>query len=298
MSTGAAPVPPHARSAPRFGALLQSLPHGFGFRFGLGLFAAIALAAIAAALVAPHDPYLQSLTTRLLPPVWDDSGRAAHLLGTDRLGRDVLSRVVHGARISLTIGFLAMAIGAVIGIALGTAAGFFRGRVDMVVNFLITVRLSIPVAIVALASVAVFGGSVPVVIAVLGALLWERFAVVARTTTLQLRDLPYIRAAEAIGASPWRIVARDVLPNITGPLTVIATQEFAHAVLMEATLSFLGFGVQAPLPSWGLMLAEGKQDILFAPWLVAIPGAALFLLVLSLNLMGDGLHRHLGAEDR
>lgn len=298
MSAELSPIKRAALAAPSRPAILSGLPHGLGFRLGLALFALIALAALFAPVVAPHDPFAQSLTTRLLPPVWDEAAQPGHRLGTDRLGRDVLSRVIHGARISLTIGFLAMMIGAVIGIGLGTAAGFFRGRVDMAVNFLITVRLSIPVAIVALASVAAFGGSVLVVIAVLGGLLWERFAVVARTTTLQLRDLPYIRAAEAIGSSSWRIITRDVLPNIAGPLTVIATQEFAHAVLMEATLSFLGFGVQVPLPSWGLMLAEGKQDILFAPWLVAIPGAALFLLVLSLNLMGDGLHRHLGGQDR
>ena len=278
--------------------LPAALRHDAGLLAGVILFGLIVLAAILAPLIAPYDPYEQSLGNRLVPPFWSEYGSPDHLLGTDKLGRDVLSRILYGARISLTIGLIATAVGALVGITLGTAAGFFRGRVDSLVNFLITVRLSIPVAIVALATVAVLGGSVPVVIGVLGLLLWDRFAVVARTATLQLRDLPYIRAAEAIGSSPWRIIRCDVLPNIAGPLTVIATQEFAHAILMEATLSFLGFGVQAPLPSWGLMLAEGKQDVLFASFLVAIPGAALFLLVLSLNLLGDGLHRRLGAEER
>ena len=258
--------------------------------------AAILLIVVVAAVLAPGDPYLQNLRTRLLPPVWNEGGSWSHPLGTDRLGRDILSRILHGARISLTIGFAATAIGALIGIALGTIAGFFRGQVDSVIHFIITVRLSLPVAIIALASVKAFGGSIPVVIVVLGCLIWERFAVVARAATLQLRDAAYIRAAEALGSSPWRIVTRDVLPNIAGPLIVIVAQEFAHAILMEATLSFLGFGVQAPLPSWGLMLADGKQDVFFAPWLVAVPGAALFLLVLGLNLVGEAVQARIGGQ--
>jgi peptide/nickel transport system permease protein len=263
---------------------------------GTALFAAVVLVALLAPLVAPQDPYAQDLTARLLPPAWMEDGVWQHLLGTDKVGRDVLSRLIHGARISLLVGSVATLLGALIGVTLGTIGGYFRGRVDMVVSFLITVRLSLPVAIIALASVARLGGSVPVVVLVIGCLLWDRFAVVARSTTLQLRDRPFIRAAEAIGAGAARIILRDVLPNIAGSLIVIVTQEFAHAVLMEATLSFLGFGIQAPLPSWGLMLSEGKKDLMFAPWLVTSPGVALFLLVLALNLIGDGLHRRLSGD--
>ncbi len=262
-----------------------------GLVAGAILFGAIVFAALLAPFIAPYDPYGQDLANRLMPPIWHEDGRWIHLLGTDKLGRDVLSRLIFGARISLAIGMAATAIGALIGVTLGMAAGYFRGRVDLAVNFLITVRLSIPVAIVALACVALFGGSIPIVIAVLGGLLWDRFAVVTRATTLQLRDMPFVQAATAIGASPLRIITRDMLPNILAVIIVVATQEFAHAILMEATLSFLGFGVQAPLPSWGLMLAEGKQDMLFAPFLIAVPGVALVLLVLALTLLGDALHR-------
>ena len=262
-----------------------------GLIAGAILFGTIVIAALLAPWVAPHDPYAQNLANRLFPPIWHEDGRWIHVLGTDKLGRDVLSRLIFGARISLAIGMAATAIGGLIGVTLGMAAGYFRGRVDLAVNFLISVRLSIPVAIVALACVAMFGGSIPIVIAVLGGLLWDRFAVVTRATTLQLRDMPFVLAATAIGSSPLRIITHDLLPNIAAVIIVVATQEFAHAILMEATLSFLGFGVQAPLPSWGLMLAEGKQDMLFAPWLIAIPGVALVLLVLALTLLGDALHR-------
>lgn len=260
------------------------------------LFGAVVLLAVLAPLVSPHDPYAQDLTARLLPSAWMEDGVWQHPLGTDKVGRDVLSRLIYGARISLLVGCVATLLGALIGVTLGTIGGYFRGRVDMAVSFLITVRLSLPVAIIALASVARLGGSVPVVVLVIGCLLWDRFAVVARSTTLQLRDRPFIRAAEAVGASAGRIILRDVMPNIAGSLIVIVTQEFAHAVLMEATLSFLGFGIQAPLPSWGLMLSEGKKDLMFAPWLVTSPGVALFLLVLALNLIGDGLHRRLSGD--
>ncbi len=260
---------------------------------GTILFGAIVIAAVFAPWVAPYDPYAQNLANRLLGPIWHEDGQWTHILGTDKLGRDVLSRLIFGARISLAIGMAATAISGLIGVTLGVAAGYFRGRVDLMVNFLISVRLSIPVAIVALACVALFGGSIPIVIAVVGGLLWDRFAVVTRTTTLQLRDMPFIHAARAIGSSPMRIITRDLLPNIAAVIIVVATQEFAHAILMEATLSFLGFGVQAPMPSWGLMLAEGKQDMLFAPWLIAIPGVALLLLVLSLTLLGDAMHRRI-----
>jgi peptide/nickel transport system permease protein len=266
-------------------------PGRAGLTAGAILFGIIAIAALLAPWVAPYDAYGQDLANRLVPPAWDENGQWVHLLGTDKLGRDVLSRLIFGARISLAIGMAATVIGGLIGVTLGMAAGYFRGRVDLFVNFLITVRLSIPVAIVALACVALFGGSISVVIAVLGGLLWDRFAVVTRTTTLQLRDMPFVQAATAIGSSPLRIITRDMLPNILAVIIVVATQEFAHAILMEATLSFLGFGVQAPMPSWGLMLAEGKQDMLFAPFLIAVPGVALVLLVLALTLLGDALHR-------
>ncbi|MEJ0016036.1 MAG: ABC transporter permease [Acetobacteraceae bacterium] len=251
--------------------------------------------AIIAPLIAPHDPFAQDLNLRLVPPMWMEGGSSLHPFGTDQLGRDYLSRLFYGARISMTIGIFTVITSGLIGIALGVVGGYFGGRVDDVVMFLITCRLSIPLILVALTVVALIGSSLTVVILTLGLLLWERFAVVARTTTMQVRNLDYIAAAQAAGASRTHIVLREVLPNILTHLVVVATLEMALAILLEAALSFLGLGVPPPLPSWGLMIAEGKDYMFFSPWVIMIPGVALFVLVLGINLMGDGLRDLLGA---
>jgi peptide/nickel transport system permease protein len=178
------------------------------------------------------------------------------------------------------------------------AAGYFGGRVDMVVSFLITTRLSMPVVLVALAVVALIGGSLNVIIWVLGFLIWDRFAVVMRASTQQLRSIDYVSAAKAIGCSTPRILMTEIMPNILNNLIVVATLEIAHAILLEAALSFLGMGVQPPLPSWGLMISEGKEFMLFSPWIITIPGVVLSLLVLSINLMGDGIRDVTAPEAR
>jgi peptide/nickel transport system permease protein len=258
---------------------------------GLGMFivGAVLLAAIFAPYIAPHDPFAQDLNLRLVPPEWMDGGSSAHPFGTDQLGRDYLSRLIYGARISMTIGIFTVITSGLIGITLGMLGGYFGGRVDDVVMFIITCRLSIPLILVALTVVALIGSSLIVVILTLGLLLWERFAVVSRTTTMQVRNLDYIAAAQAAGASRTHIVLREVLPNILTHLVVVATLEMALAILLEAALSFLGLGVPPPLPSWGLMIAEGKDYMFFSPWVIMIPGVALFVLVLGINLLGDGL---------
>lgn len=245
--------------------------------------------AVAAPLLAPYDPYLQDLPMRLKPPVWAAEGSWAHMLGTDQLGRDYLSRLIYGSRISLLIGFGTVLISGSIGILLGMLAGFYGGRFDLVISFFITVRLAMPIVLVALAVVGLIGSSLTVVVAVLGLLLWDRFAVVARATVMQLRDSEYIIAARSYGGSDSRIMLRHVLPNILGPILVVFTLEIAHAILLEAALSFLGLGVQPPLPSWGLMIAEGRNYVFFTPWVITIPGVALVVLVLGINLLGDGL---------
>jgi peptide/nickel transport system permease protein len=227
-----------------------------------------------------------------------DGGQPAHLLGTDQLGRDYLSRLIYGARISMLIGVLAVITSGVIGITLGIVGGFFGGWIDDIVMFVLTCRLSIPLILVALTVVAMVGSSLAVVILTLGLLLWDRFAVVARTTTMQVRNLDYIAAAQATGASRAHILMREVLPNIANYLTVVATLEMAHAILLEAALSFLGLGVPSPLPSWGLMIAEAKEYMFFSPWVIVTPGVALFVLVLGINLLGDGLSDMLGADLR
>jgi peptide/nickel transport system permease protein len=254
----------------------------------------VAVVALLAPWLAPHDPFAQNLNARLIVPQWMDGGSAAHHFGTDQLGRDYLSRLIHGARISMMIGVLTTITSGLIGITLGVLGGFFGGRIDDAVMFLITTRLAIPLILVALTVVALVGSSFTVVILTLGLLLWERFAVVARTTTMQVRNLDYIAAAQAAGASRAHVLLREVLPNILTPLVVVATLEMALAILLEAALSFLGLGVPPPLPSWGLMIAEGKDYMFFSPWIIMIPGAALFILVLGINLLGDGLRDLLG----
>lgn len=269
-----------------------------GMMIGSTIVVLVVLIAILAPLIAPHDPYHQDLLNRLKPPVWDSRGSWEHIFGTDHLGRDYLSRLIYGSRISLLIGIGAALISGIIGTFLGVMAGYFGGRVDMVVTFLITVRLSMPVVLVALAVVAIVGGSLQVVIGVLGLLLWDRFAVVMRSSTLQIRSMDYITAARAVGCSTTRILMTEVMPNVVNNLIVIATLEIAHAIILEAALSFLGLGVQPPLPSWGLMVSEGKDMMLFEPWLITIPGVALFALVLSVNLLGDGMRDVTAPENR
>jgi peptide/nickel transport system permease protein len=272
--------PAHWR-APIFGRLTTML--------GVGIVATALLVAILAPYLTPHDPFAQNLNLRLIPPVWSEGSQPAHPLGTDQLGRDYLSRLIYGTRISLLIGVLTVITSGTIGMALGIIGGFYGGVTDSIVMFLITCRLSIPIILVALTVVALVGSSLAVVILTLGLLLWERFAVVARTTTMQVRNLDYIAAAQAAGASRIHVLTREVLPNIAQHLLVVATLEIALAILLEAALSFLGLGVPPPLPSWGLMIAEAKEYMFFSPWVIMSPGIALFLLVLGINLVGDGL---------
>jgi peptide/nickel transport system permease protein len=269
-----------------------------GITIGATVLLVIFVVALLAPVLSPYDPLAQDLTQRVIPPVWHEAGTWAHPLGTDQFGRDYLSRLMYGARISLLIGFVAMLISGVIGTTLGVAAGYFGGRVDMVVNFIITTRLSMPVVLVALAVVSLVGNSLWIVIWVLGLLIWDRFAVVMRSSTQQVRNLDYVAAAKALGCSTARILMSEIMPNIVNNLIVVATIEVAHAVLLEAALSFLGLGVQPPAPSWGLMVSEAKGMMFFDPWLIGIPGAALFAMVLSINLLGDGLRDVTAPENR
>ena len=278
--------------------MLKRFLHNKAFAVGASLLLLIVIAAVFAPWLAPHDPYAQNLELRSVPPLWTDTGSWAHPLGTDQLGRDYLSRLIYGARISLLIGVSVALISGMIGTTMGLAAGYFGGKVDLLVTFLVTTRLSLPVILVALATVALVGGSLTVVILVLGLLKWDRFAVVMRSATQQVRALDYIAAAQAAGASTPRILLGEVLPNVMPHLIVVATLEAASAILLEAALSFLGLGVQPPLPSWGLMISEAKADMFFAFWLIALPGAALATLIFAINLAGDGLHDLLGAEGR
>jgi peptide/nickel transport system permease protein len=245
--------------------------------------------AIAAPWIAPHDPVSQTLNARLQATALHSDGSSEYLLGTDQLGRDVLSRVIHGARVSLGIGLFGMVVGLIIGSTLGIIAGFVRGFLDDVVMFLVDVQLALPFIIMALAAIAIFGPSLPVLLAIVGIAGWEGFARVSRGMVLSTSENAYIEAARALGASRTRIILKHLVPNITAPLIVLATLNLTSIILLESTLSFLGIGVQPPMASWGRMISEGREYLNNAWWLAVVPGAAIMLITMSINLIGDWL---------
>jgi peptide/nickel transport system permease protein len=243
----------------------------------------ILVCAVLAPLVAPFDPLELNPAVSVMPP------SAANWLGTDFFGRDILSRMIWGARPSLLIGFASVAIGCAIGSTIGLAAGYFRGWVDVVLMRPIDVLLSFPIVVLALALVAALGPSLVNLILTISLLFVPRFARVVRAETMALRELDYIDAARASGQTAFRIIARHLLPNATAQIIVTCTVFMADAILIEAGLSFLGVGVTPPEPSWGNMLAEGRSNILGAPWLTTFPGLMLTLTLIGFNLLGDAL---------
>ncbi|MDE2199014.1 MAG: ABC transporter permease [Rhodospirillales bacterium] len=258
----------------------------------LAILAGFVVMALAAPLLAPYDPLHQSLLARLRPP--GTALRAGHfLLGTDDLGRDLLSRLIFGARASLAVAASSVAVSLATGSLLGLLAGWRRGWSEIVIMRLVDSMLSIPAILLAVLTVAVLGPGFVKLVLVLGLTRWPRYTRVAYAQTLQVAALPYIRAAEMAGCRPWRILLRHILPNIAGPLLVVATSEFGLMILFEAGLSFLGLGIQPPTPSWGSIMSAGRDYVARAWWLTVFPGAALFLLVLSVNLLGDWLRDRL-----
>ncbi|WP_246617873.1 ABC transporter permease [Rhizobium populisoli] len=265
---------------------------------GAGIILVLAFIALFAPLLAPHDPFVQSLGKRMLPPVWVQGGNWDYLLGTDQNGRDYLSRLIYGAQVSMVIGIGAATIGLLIGVTLGVLAGYFGGWVDHAVSFLLTAQLALPGLLLAMALVFIIGPSVWVVIGIIGVLHWTYYLVVTRSATQRIRQLDFVAAASASGATSRQIIWHEILPNLISQIIVIFTFELGIAILAEASLSFLGVGIQPPTPSWGLMIAEGKAMMFYRPWLVILPGICLFVLVIGANLMGDGLRDITAPEGR
>lgn len=244
--------------------------------------------AILAPVIAPMSPTDQTLLARLSPPaLTNPAGGIGHLLGTDQLGRDVLSRIIYGARISVLVAVVGVAISATIGVLLGLIAGFFTGVVSTVIMRLTDIVLSIPFLLLAIAVVAVLGPSLLNLILVLGFTRWTRYTRVTFAQTLTLRGAEFALAARAIGSTEWRILLRHIFPNAVPPVIVIATLEMGLMIIFEAALSFLGLGVQPPTPSWGSMLADGRDYVATAWWLDVFPGLAITATVLAVNLLGD-----------
>ena len=251
--------------------------------------AAVTAAAILAPLLSPADPLKNDLLERLTPPMWNAGGSAAHPLGTDTLGRDVLSRLLYGARVSLVIGFVTVIISGAAGVALGVVGGFYDGWLDDVLMRAGDVQLAFPVLLLGVALLSVLGPGVGNLILVLVVSGWITYARIVRGETLSLKHRDFVEAARALGALDGRLIWRHLLPNVWAPIAVVATFSVARTIIAEASLSFLGLGVPAPTPSWGAMLDEGRNYITTGWWLALFPGTAILVVVLVINLIGDWL---------
>jgi peptide/nickel transport system permease protein len=272
------------------GALLRRrlLAHR-GFMLGAGVLLAITLLAVFAPWLAPHDPYAQDLSRRLVNPIWHDDGRWTHPLGTDHLGRDILARIIYGSRIALLVGLAAVLISGLLGMAIGLIAGYFGGRVDDFLMRLADVQLAFPFILLAIAVIGVLGPSLRNIIIVIGVSSWVVYARVVRGEVLSIRERDFVQAAIALGSRDTHVLVRHVLPNTFTPWLVVATLDMARVIVIESALSFLGLGVQPPTPTWGGMLADGRVYLSTAWWLATFPGLAILVTVLGINLFGDGL---------
>jgi len=258
----------------------------------------LVIPAIFAPVVAPHDPYYGSLSDRLTPPVWQAGGTMDHILGTDKLGRDMLSRIIYGARVSLTVSLIAIFVGGFIGTTLGLISGYFGGKIDAVIMRLVDISLSLPTILLALVLVAAVGPSFGTVITVLIVLLWARYARLTRGETLAIKERDFIARARVAGASHTRIMFKYLFPNVVNSLIVLATLQVGYVILLESALSFLGAGLPRAEPAWGVMVSDGRELIVTAWWVSMFPGLAIMLTVLSLNLIGDWLRDHLDPKLR
>jgi peptide/nickel transport system permease protein len=256
---------------------------------GLGFLTALAAVAALAPWIAPQDPTRQSLRARLVGPTLEAADGRAHLLGTDHLGRDVLSRVIYGARVSLIVGFAAVLVGGIMGAALGVLAGFRGGWADSVIMTVADAQLAFPFILLAIGIIAVLGPSFPTLVAVIGLSGWVAYARVLRAQVLALRSREFVEAILVLGGSVARVMVRHIVPNVTSSLVVIATLELARAIVLEATLSFLGLGIQPPTPSWGGMVHEGREYLDTAWWISTAPGVVLMLTSLVVSRVGDWL---------
>lgn len=261
------------------------------FLVGCFIVGAVLLMAIFADQIAPHPINKQNLVNGLLPPSWMEGGVPEHLLGTDQLGRDLLSRLIYGSRVSIAVGLFAVLLAGSIGILLGMVAGYYGGWIDRIISRLIDIQLSFPPIFLAIAIMAAVGQTLLNMILVLGLVTWVSYARVARASTLQMKEREFVEGAFALGAHDLRILTRHVLPNILQPLAVIATVNMSSMILAEAALSFLGLGVKPPMTAWGSMITQGREVLSVAWWNAVFPGVAIALLVTGANLMGEGLRR-------
>lgn len=255
----------------------------------LFLLSLMVLTGILSPWIAPHNSTEINLTDTNIPPIWMADGSGKYILGTDQLGRDMLSRIIEGARVSLVVAAVAIGIGGGVGTVLGLLSGYLGGWVDEIIMRLVDVTFALPLLLMALVVVLTFGQSFVVLIALLALWLWARFARMVRGEVLKLKEMDYVALAHVAGASTTRILVRHILPGITSTLIIVATVEVGGVILLEATLSFLGAGAPPPTPTWGSMVADGRARLATAWWISALPGISILLTVMSLNLLGDWL---------
>jgi peptide/nickel transport system permease protein len=293
LHPAATEVGPLVRSRPwaerEWVALLRRLVRRRTALFGMLVVLVVMLAALAAPLVAPFDPLEQDIGQRLREPGWQDAQGRVHPLGTDHLGRDILSRIIFGSRIALLVGLAAVVISGVLGMIIGLVAGYFGGRMDDFLMRLADIQLAFPFILLAIAVIGVLGPSLRNIIIVIGVSSWVVYARVVRGEVLSIREREYVHAAVALGSRHWRVLMTHVLPNTFTPWLVVATLDMARVIVIESALSFLGLGVQPPTPTWGGMLADGRVYLSTAWWLATFPGLAILVTVLGINLFGDGL---------
>ena len=277
------------RTGPTEGATRRRLGR---VRWGLAAAAVLVLIVATAAFapwIAPHDPLAVNIRHRLAAPAWMEGGSAANLLGTDQVGRDLLSRMIYGGRVSLVVGVVAVLMSTSIGVLLGLAAGYFGRRTDWLIMTLVNVMLTFPFVLLALAVIAVLGPNLLNMIFVLGIAGWPIYARVVRAETMAIREREFVLAGRALGMSHARIIFRQIVPNLVSAIVVIATLQVAQVIILESFLSFLGLGIQPPTPAWGNMLGEGRVYMLNSWWIATFPGLAIFVTTLMINLMGNAL---------
>ena len=244
-------------------------------------------------LIAPHEPNVQELRDRNKPPAWTAEGTSRYLLGADQVGRDILSRIIHGARISMAVAGVALTSGLVVGVTLGLLAGWYGGIIDEIIARGVDIWYALPFLVLAMVVVSIFGSSLAVMMIVLALVAWVGFVRNVRAEVFLLREMDYVQMAQVSGASTARIMIRHILPGVVPIVAVIATLAVGGLILTEATLSFLGIGIPPPTPSWGLMVSEGRDYLTTAWWVSVFPGVAIFLVVMSLNFIGDWLRDYL-----
>jgi len=262
------------------------------------LLVVLVIPAIFAPIIAPHDPYEGDIANRLDVPVWYEGGSWDHILGTDRQGRDLLSRLIYGSRIAMFVSMTALLVSASIGTTLGLLSGWYGGWIDHVIQRLVDIKSSIPAILLALIFVSIFGPSIFIAISIIAIFLWNRYTRLIRAETLSLRNQDFIARARVNGASTPRIILKHILPNVGNTLIVLATLEVGTVIILESTLSFLGVGIPRPIPAWGVMVSDGRNYLAVAWWIAILPGVGIFLTVLSLNLFGDWLRDHLDPKLR